>query len=204
MEPCGTVFVVDDSKGVRESLITLLASAGLNAKGYASAEAFLEEYDPQEPGCLVLDLRMSGMSGLELQQELRRRGLEVVTIILSAHGNVDVAVGAMRSGAVDFVRKPYRAQELLERIRHALAMDAVRRRNRAERTNVAKRFSALTTREIEIVARMVAGETPRGIADTLGISRKTVDIHRGHIMSKLQADSLVELLRLARIQGMTE
>jgi FixJ family two-component response regulator len=201
MVASATVFVVDDGKAFRESLVRLLASAGLNAKGYASAKAFLEEYDPQEPGCLVLDLRMPGMSGLELQRELKRRGLELPVILLSGHGNVEVAVGAMRAGAVDFVRKPYHAQELLERIRHALAMDAGRRRSLVERTGVTKRFSALTPREFEIVARMVAGDPPKEIAHALGISRKTVDVHRGHIMSKLQADSLVELMRLARIQG---
>lgn len=196
MSEDATVFVVDDDQAMRKSLARLLDSVGLKAETYDCAEAFLADYDPTRPGCLVLDIRMPGISGLELQEQLAADGARLPVIIMSAHGDVEKAVRAMKSGAVDFIKKPYKGRVLLERVREALALDARRRSAEAARAGVAARAARLTPREREIAPLLVAGKSAKRIAFELGLSRKTVDVHRGHIMSKMQADSVVELARM--------
>ncbi len=195
----GIVFVVDDNAEYRESLTALMASVGLAVETYASAEEFLEQRDPSEHGCLILDLRMSGMSGLELQEELVRRHVTMPVIIVSAHGNIDRAVRAMKSGAVDFLRKPYSADELLHRVRNALALDARMQEEEAIRSDARSRVLLLTPREREVMDLLVEGMAPKQIAFTLSLSRKTVDAHRGHIMMKLQAESLADLIHMSQV-----
>ena len=197
MESNGTVFVVDDDTAVRKSLQRLMESAGLPVETHASAEEFLERYDQTRPGCLVLDIRMPGIDGLQLQEKLVADRINIPTIIVSGHGDVEKAVRAMKSGAVDFIRKPYKGDVLLERIREALEQDADARRVQAARAEVSTRINRLTPREREVMAMLVEGKSAKRIAFELGLSRKTVDVHRGHIMTKMQAESLVELVRMA-------
>ncbi len=193
-----TVFIVDDDEALRESLGSLMKSVDLPYETYASAEAFLESYDPERPGCLILDIRMPGMSGLALQEKLANEGVEMPLIIMSAHGDVEAAVKAMKAGAVDFINKPCKGDVLLDRIRAALELDAKRRRRQAQRADAAARLALLTPREQQVVDLLVAGRLPKQIAFELGLSRKTVDVHRSHIMMKLQAESLVDLLNMVR------
>jgi two-component system response regulator FixJ len=195
--PEATVFVVDDDDAMRKSLERLMESVGLPVESSASAEEFLESYDPAQPGCLLLDIRMPGMDGLQLQEMLASRGVNIPTIIISGHGDVEKAVRAMKSGALDFIKKPYKGEVLLARIREALKLDAQLRLEKAERADVVARMDRLTPRERELVVMFAAGKTAKRIAFELGLSRKTVDVHRGHIMMKLQADSLVDLARMA-------
>ncbi len=194
-----TVFIVDDDAAVRRSLSRLAKSVDLPAEVFSSPQAFLDRYDPAWPGCLVLDLKMPGMSGLELQARLTQDGVQLPTIIISAHGDVEKAVQAMKSGAVDFISKPYKAKILLARIRMALAMDAEQRRTRAEHDRLAALMSQLTPREQEVARHLADGRSAKWIAFTLGLSRKTVDIHRQHVMTKLQCDSVVELSQIVRV-----
>jgi len=201
MHPEATVFVVDDDKAVRESLQRLMESVGLAVEAYPDAQAFLDGYNRTRPGCLLLDVRMPGMSGLELQEKLAGEGYGIPVIIISAHGNVEKAVRAMKTGAIDFIKKPYKGKLLLDRIRQALELDAQLRLEDAERAEVAARLEHLTPREHEVMSLLVAGKYPKQIASELGLSRKTVDVHRSHIMMKMQVDSLVELARLVQIHG---
>lgn len=198
MNTRNTVFIVDDNEDFRESLCALMEAAGLPAESYASAQDFLDNYDTADPGCLVLDIKMPGMDGLELQERLVREGIRIPVIILSAHGNVEKAVRAMKTGAVEFIKKPYEAEALLDCIWHALELESTRRKEDAQRADVAERFALLTPREFEVMQLMVAGRAPKEIAHALGLSRKTVDVHRGHVMMKTQADSLVDLVRMAQ------
>lgn len=194
-----TVFVVDDDdQGVRDSLSRLMESSGLPVEIYPSAEAFLANYDPPRPGCLVLDIRMRGMSGLDLQDKLVRDGVGVPIIVLSAYGDVDKAVQAMRSGAVDFIKKPYKGKLLLERVRHALQLDGELRRRAAERAEVAGRLALLTPRERAVLDRLVAGQSAKEIGLALGLARRTVDLHRAQILLKLRADSLLQLAQMVQ------
>ncbi len=197
MENNGTVFVVDDDTAVRKSLQRLMESVGLPVETHGSAEEFLEGYDRTRPGCLVLDIRMPGIDGLQLQEKLVSDRINIPTIIVSGHGDVEKAVRAMKSGAVDFIRKPYKGDVLLDRIREALEQDADTRRAQAARAEVSTRINRLTPREREVMAMLVEGKSAKRIAFELGLSRKTVDVHRGHIMTKMQAESLVELVRMA-------
>jgi len=197
MDSEATVFVVDDDKALRASLRRLMTSVGYQVETYASAQEFLDGFDPDKPGCLVLDIRMPGMSGLDLQQALVRKGLRIPIIIISAHANVEQAVRAMKGGALDLIRKPYKAQTLLERIKRALELDVRNRQVELERATAADLLATLTPREREVLDLLVGGLTSKQIAFKLGLSRKTVDVHRGHIVAKLQVDSVVELVRLA-------
>jgi FixJ family two-component response regulator len=196
MEAEPTVFVVDDDPGVRKALSLLLKSVGLNAEVYASGQEFLTAYDPQRPGCLILDVRMPGMSGLELQDTLRARGMTVPVIILTGHGDVPMAVRTLQAGAVDFVEKPFREQVLLERVQQALQQDVARRRAEAQHADARARLRLLTPRERQVLDLVVAGRHNKGIAAELGVSMKTVEFHRSKIMDKLQADSVAALVRL--------
>ncbi len=196
-----TVFIVDDDLAVRESMGMLMASAGLASCGFPSARDFLAEYEPGVPGCLVLDLRMPGMSGTELQEELDRRGAMLPIIFLTAYADVPTAVGAVRGGAVDFLEKPVDGERLLKRVRDALGIDARSRSRRAEAEGARELLARLTPRESEVLKWVVAGHTNKAIAKVLGISRRTVETHRARIMHKTDAASLPELVRIVGSAG---
>lgn len=189
-----TVFVVDDDDAVRTSLAALVKSVGMNVETFFSAELFLSAYKPDHPGCLILDVRMQGMSGLELQMLLKERGIEIPVIIITGHGDVPVAVKAMKNGAIEFIEKPFSKEMLLERIRHALAADK-RSRSAAERQHaVQSRLAELTPREQQVLEGVVSGKVNKQIASDLGLSRKTIEVHRANVMRKMHADSLAELV----------
>lgn len=192
-----TVFVVDDDEEVRESIRWLIESVGLAVQTFASAKAFLDAYDPDQPGCVVLDVRMPEMSGPELQKKLLASGIEIPTIIVSAFGSVAVAVDAMKHGAMDFIEKPFSDQAMLDRIHQAIEKDRLQRRRKVQKTKAAARIDVLTAREREVMDLVVDGKATKQIAVELGISPKTVEAHRAHIMQKMAADSIAELVRLA-------
>ena len=192
------VFVVDDDEAVCRSLSVLIEDIGLEVRTFTSAQQFLGAYDPQQSGCLVLDVRMSGMSGLELQSRLKELGYEIPIIIITGHADVPMAVEAMKAGALDFIEKPFRDQILLDNIQKAIEVDAQTRRNRKESQDVQSRIQNLTRRERQIMDLLVLGKTNKTIAYELGISQKTVDFHRANILDKAGVDSVVELLRLTQ------
>ncbi|HXH04187.1 MAG TPA: response regulator transcription factor [Candidatus Competibacteraceae bacterium] len=194
MEP--TVFIVDDEAPVRESLELLLHSAGLRVQSYPSALAFLAAYRPERPGCLLLDVRMPGMSGLELQEELQRRGHSIPVVFLSGHGDVPMAVHAMKRGAQDFLQKPCDDSLLLERVRQALARDLNERRRQRRIATALARLQLLSPREFQVLELIVAGCLNKVIAARLSLSLATVESHRRSIMTKLRASSLSDLVRL--------
>lgn len=190
------VFVVDDDEAVCRSLSLLIEDIGLEVRTFTSAPAFLSAYDPAQPGCLVLDVRMSGMSGLELQSRLNELDYGIPTIIITGHADVPMAVEAMKAGALDFIEKPFRDQVLLDNIQRAIDWDARTRRRRQEMRDVQSRITLLTPREREIMDLLVRGKTNKAIAYELGISQKTVDFHRANILQKVEVRSVVELVRL--------
>ena len=192
-----TVFVVDDDQEVRESIRWLIESVDLAVETFGSGQEFLDAYDPDKPGCVVLDVRMPQSSGLELQKKLLARGREIPVIIVSAYGSVPVAVEAMKAGAVDFIEKPFSDQALLDRIHQAIAKDRGVRRRKAKRAEVAARVEVLTAREREVMDLVVVGKATKRIAVDLGISPKTVEAHRARIMQKMAADSLAELVQMS-------
>lgn len=200
----GTVFVVDDNEGIRDALCRLMEVVELPVQAFASAEAFLSSYDPTQSGCLILDIRMPGMSGIELQERLLEERIRIPVIIISAHGDIDSAVRTIRSGAVDFIRKPYDATDLLQTIRVALETDKKQRAEEIRRAEVAEQISLLTKRELEVMGLLVDGKSSRQIAEELGLSSKTVEGHRLHVMLKLRADSVVDLVIMAQIHGMRD
>jgi len=191
-----TVFVVDDDAAVRQSLVLLIRSMALPVAAFESAQDFLERGDPAHPGCLVLDIRMPGMSGLELQDELVRRDVSLPVIFITGHGDVAMAVRAMKSGAVDFIEKPFSDQVLLERINRALEEDRARRQVREERAEIGRRVETLSPREREVMERIVAGQANKVIAIELGLSERTIEIHRAKVMTKTGARSLAELVAM--------
>ena len=192
------VFVVDDDEAICESLRLLIGDIGLEVRTFTSARQFLDTYDPSHPGCLVLDVRMSGMSGLELQSRLLDMGIYIPTIIITGHADVPMAVEAMKAGAMDFIEKPFRDQVLLDGIQKAIDLDLRTRRRRRERQDVQARIQLLTQREREVMGRLVAGKSNKNIAFDLGISQKTVDFHRANILEKTGVSSVVELVRLTQ------
>jgi two-component system response regulator FixJ len=191
-----TVFVVDDDKAVRDSLTLFLASAGLAVEVFASADAFLAGYAPDRPGCLVLDIRMAGISGIELQEKLAAEGAILPIIFITGHANVPTAVRALKAGAVDFVEKPFNNQELLERIHRALERDARCRAVLDERGEILRRMARLTPREREVMDLVVEGCSNKMAADRLGISERTVEIHRARVMEKMESASLAHLVQM--------
>ena len=195
MVPEATVFVVDDDAAVCDSLRFLIESVGLQVKTFGSADEFLSECTADQPGCLVLDLRMPGTSGLELQELMARRGFCLPVILITAHGDVPTAVRAMKAGAIDFMSKPFNDQELLDRIHQALAEDAQVRGERAARADIAARIALLTPREREVMNLVVAGMANKTIAAQMQLSAKTVETHRARVMDKMQAASVAELVR---------
>lgn len=190
-----TVWVVDDDEAMRDSLGMLLRSAGIMAEACASAHEFLERWSPDRHGCAVLDIRMPGMDGLELQQELARRGAKVPVIFITGHGDVPLAVQAMQRGAVHFLQKPFADQELLDAIAKALALDAGAHAEEFELRESRERLAALTPREGEVMARVVDGQANKVIAIELGLSQRTVEIHRARVMQKMGCRSLADLVR---------
>jgi FixJ family two-component response regulator len=191
-----TVFVVDDDEGVRNSLRFLLKSVGLTARAVPSAAEFLDSYRPGQPGCLVLDVRMPGMSGLELQQQLNLRGAPIPVIFITGHGDVPMAVEAMQHGAFDFLQKPFRDQDLIDRIQRALARDARNRTALAQHDRIRQRIASLTPREREVLSLMTQGKANKVMAAELGVSQRTVEIHRARVMEKSGATSLAQLVRM--------
>jgi FixJ family two-component response regulator len=191
------VCVVDDDPSVRDSLADLLASVGLEVQLFGSAREFLQSDRPDVPTCLVLDIRMPGMSGLDLQQELERLQTQTPIVFLSAHGDVPMSVRAMKAGAIEFLTKPFREQELLDAIQLGIEKDRERRRDGAIVADLRERLGSLTAGEREVMALVVSGLLNKQIAAMLGLSEITVKVRRGHIMRKMQAKSLVELVRLA-------
>jgi len=200
-QPEPTVFVVDDDRAMRDSLSWLLDSVGLRVRSYATAAEVLADHDPAQPGCLVLDVRMPGMSGLDLQAELARRGVELPTIVITGHAEVSMAVRAVKAGALDFIEKPFSDQLLLDRVRQALEVDLEAREVRRRREDARRRLATLTAREREVLNLVVAGKQNKEIASELGVSPKTVEVHRAHVMSKMCVDSLAELIRITLLAG---
>ena len=194
-----TVYVVDDDEAVRRFLRGLIQSVGLRVETHATAQEFLDAYEVGSPGCLLLDIRMPGMSGLELQAELKRRGIDLPVIILTGHGDVKVAVHAMKAGAVDFIEKPFNNEFLLQAIQKAVADSRRSGSSRVRRQEILQQLEALTARERQVLDIVVAGGTNKGVARRLGISEKTVEIHRAKVMEKMQAKSLAELVKMAAV-----
>ncbi len=190
------VMVVDDDSGVRNAMRSLLKSVGLQSALYASAQEFLDGYQPAQRGCLVLDIRMPGMSGLELQQQLNLRGAVIPVIFMSGHGDIPMAVEAMQHGAFDFLQKPFRDQDLLDRIQRAIAKDGERRQALGERERIRTHLDSLTEREREVLDLMTQGKQNKVIAQELGISPRTIEIHRARVMEKMNAQSVAELVRM--------
>jgi FixJ family two-component response regulator len=190
------VFIVDDDAAVRNSLRLLVKSVGLSAAVFVSAQEFLASYDPRQPGCLVLDVRMPGMSGLELQQQLNLRGAVIPVVFISGHGDIPMAVEAMQNGAFDFLQKPFRDQDLIDRIQRALERDRENRTALGERTRIRERLDTLTPREREVLDLVTSGKANKVMAADLGLSQRTVEIHRARVMEKMGASSVAQLVRM--------
>jgi len=190
------VFIVDDDDAVRSSLRLLLKSAGLSTVAHASAKEFLDAWQPEQPGCLILDVRMPGMSGLELQAELNRRGAIIPVVFISGHGDIPMAVEAIQHGAFDFLQKPFGDQDLLDRVQRALAADGENRKLLTQRELLRERFESLTPREREVLALVTQGKANKVMAGDLGVSQRTVEIHRARVMEKMGANSLAQLVRM--------
>lgn len=191
-----TVFIVDDDAAIRFAMQALMDSVNIEHEIFGSADEFLEKVSDQRPGCLVLDIRMPGLGGLELQEELIKRDSTLPIIFITGHGDVPMAVEAMQKGAVDFIQKPFRDQELLDRIREALATDEERREAQQQHAEVATRLDRLTNREREVFDLVVTGKPNKVIAYELGVSQRTVEIHRARVMEKMQARSLADLVKM--------
>lgn len=197
--PSPTVFVVDDDAAVRTAMQFLFRSVGITAELYASGDDFLAAFDAVRPGCLVLDIRMPGLGGLELQERLLERNGRLPIIFVTGHADVPMAVEAMQKGAFDFIQKPFRDQELLERVSAALDRDRHMRDDSDRRADVAERHSQLTPREREVMQLVVTGRANKVIAFELGMSQRTVEIHRARVMEKMSAQSLADLVRMSLV-----
>jgi FixJ family two-component response regulator len=191
-----TVFIIDDDEAVRSALRLLLKSAGHTAASFESAQEFLARYSAQQPGCLVLDVRMPGMSGMELQEQLNQRGATIPVIFISGHGDIPLAVEAMQAGAFDFLQKPFKDHDLLERVGKALAVDASLRAQRLEVDHIRELLSRLTPREREVLDMVVSGKANKIMAADLNLSQRTVEVHRARVMEKMHARSLAQLVRM--------
>jgi len=196
-----TVFIVDDDSAVLKGLRLLVKSLRMNVETYLSAQEFLDSYDPARPGCLVLDVRMPGISGLELQEKLRQRNINIPVIIMTGYGEVAVAVEAMKKNAMEFLEKPISGQVLLDRIQKAIAKDARIRQEQAAQKTITSRLALLTSRERQVMDLVIVGKLNKVIARELGVSQKTVEFHRSNIMKKMKVESLAELVRLVIESG---
>jgi len=190
------VMVVDDDAGVRNAMRVLLKSVGLESALFASAQEFLSGYESSQPGCLLLDIRMPGMSGLELQQQLNLKGAVIPVIFMTGHGDIPMAVEAMQHGAFDFLQKPFRDQDLLDRIQRAIVKDAGLRKSLGEHERIRQRLESLTPREREVLDLMTQGKQNKAIAQVLDVSPRTVEIHRARVMQKMEVESVAELVRM--------
>jgi RNA polymerase sigma factor (sigma-70 family) len=194
-----TVFLVDDDDAVRDSVSLLMRSAGLRTREFASAAEFLDQYGQEQLGCLLLDVRMPGMSGLDLQEELNKRNHTLPIVFISAHGDIPMAVEAIRRGAIDFIQKPFDDQELLDKVKQALDSSERRYEEESERLDIRQRVESLTAREREVMSQVVQGKANKVIASDLGVSQRTVEIHRARVMEKMQAASLAQLVRMVLV-----
>jgi FixJ family two-component response regulator len=191
------VFVVDDEPAVRISLKRLLRSIGLEARTYASSQEFLHSERPDAPACLVLDVRLPGLSGLDLQQELAAANVDLPIIFVTGHGDIPMSVRAMKAGAVEFLTKPFREQDLLEAIQRGLERNRITRQQSTELRTLQRRYALLTPREREVFPRVTSGLLNKQIAAELGASEKTIKVHRGQVMQKMEAESLAHLIQMA-------
>lgn len=196
LEPKATVFIVDDDAGIRDSMSMLAETIGLQSKTYELAQDFLADYDHELPGCLVLDVRMPGMSGLDLQEQLNQRNAITPIIFITGHGDVPMAVEAIQGGAIDFIQKPFRDQELIDKINVALKTDCQIRDELKESQVLRDRIESLTPREKEVMDLVVEGHPNKVIAYKLDVSQRTVEIHRARVMEKMGARSLAQLVRM--------
>jgi two-component system response regulator FixJ len=192
-----TVFVVDDDAAMRDALVQLLEAASLRVESFANGPAFLAAHGEDRPGCLLLDMAMPGMTGLEVQSALKARGLAIPIVFLTGHGDIPLAVRALQAGAVDFLEKPILGSALLERVQRALKLDGERRQTEGRTQDIQQRHARLSSREREVMALAVSGLTNKEVAQKLGISPRTVEVHRTHVMHKMGAANLAELVNMA-------
>ena len=192
-----TVFIIDDDRGMRQAIHDLVESVGLRAESFATGEEFLGTRHTGRPSCLVLDVRLPQMSGLDFQRRLVEAGVQIPIVFVTAHGDIPMSVRALKSGAVEFLTKPFRDQDLLDAIQHALERDRTAQEQEAEIHALQERYHALTAREREVMTLVVSGRLNKQIASEIGASEATVKVHRGHVMHKIQAGSVVDLVRMA-------
>jgi len=205
MTRASVVFVVDDDPSVRSSLKFLLSSVGLQVESFESAETFLRRKPPDAPSCLVLDVRLRGLSGLDFQRELAARNIRIPIVFVTGHGDIPMSVRAMKAGAIEFLTKPYRDQDLLDAVRVALERDRARREEEKDLTDLRQRFESLTPREQEVISMVVSGKLNKQIAGELGTAENTVKVHRSRAMEKMNAQSFADLVRMIeKLKGSAE
>ena len=205
MTRASVVFVVDDDPSARSSLKFLLSSVGLQVEGFESAETFLQRKPPDAPSCLVLDVRLRGLSGLDFQRELAARNIRIPIVFVTGHGDIPMSVRAMKAGAIEFLTKPYRDQDVLDAVRIALERDRARREQEKDLTDLRQRFESLTPREQEVISMAVLGMLNKQIADQLGTAENTVKVHRSRAMEKMNAQSFADLVRMIeKLKGSAE